>query len=96
MLLCQQGCGTQDGDLLAVHDGNESRTQRHLGFAETHVAANKAIHGTARVHIGNDSRNGRGLIGRFFKSKTFAECLIIRRFCFKCKALLGFAHGVKV
>ena len=48
------------------------------------------------MHVIDDGGDGSGLIGRFLKGKAFAESLIVRRFRFKRKALLGFAHGVKV
>ena len=51
MLAGQQGGRDDDGNLLAVHGGDEGGAQRHFGLAETDVAADQAIHRTPRSQI---------------------------------------------
>ena len=46
MLEGQHGSGHQNGGLLAIDSGLEGSTDGHLGFAEAHIAAHQAIHGT--------------------------------------------------
>ena len=77
MLFCKQGGGCQDGDLLATHHRNKRGTQRHLGFAKTHIATNKAVHGAGADHVLNDGVDCASLVGGFFKAKVVGKHLVV-------------------
>ena len=62
MLPREQGGGGQHRDLLAGVDRVERRTQRHLGLAEAHVAADQPIHRPAGAEIADRLVDGAGLI----------------------------------
>ena len=51
MLLRQHGRRREHRDLFAVHDRLEGGANRHLGFAETDVAADQAIHRARSFHV---------------------------------------------
>ena len=54
VLLGQNGRGAEHHDLAAGVHALKRRAQGNLGLAETHVAAEQAIHGLGRLHIGLD------------------------------------------
>ena len=66
MLLRQDGCRHQDGDLLPVHDGAECDPQRNLGLAVSHVAAEEPVHWLLRLHVRHACVNGLLLVGSRF------------------------------
>ena len=70
VLLGEQRRRAQDHDLLLVGDGDERGTQRDLGLAEAHVAADQAIHGLAGGHVGHDRLDRRGLVGRLLEAEA--------------------------
>ena len=61
VLARQQRRRHHDRDLPAAHGGDEGRAQRHLGLAETDVAADQAIHRPAGAEIAQH-RVDRGLL----------------------------------
>ena len=54
MLPGKDGRGHEHGDLKAVGNALERRAQRHLGLAETDVAAKQAVHRNGALHIAFD------------------------------------------
>ena len=51
MLESKYCCRNQNRALLALRDTLESRPQRYLRFAESHIAAEKTVHGYRSFHI---------------------------------------------
>ena len=68
-----------DGDLLAVHGGDEGGAQRHFGLAEADVAADEAIHRPAGIEIVEHRGNGRELIVGLLVGKAGAELVVEAR-----------------
>ena len=64
VLLGQDGGRHQDRDLLAVLDRLEGGSQRHLGLAVAHVAADEAVHRAAAEHVGLHLLDGPRLVRR--------------------------------
>ena len=54
VLLGQNGRGAEHHDLAAGVYALKRRAQGDLGLAETHVAAQQAVHGLGRLHVGLD------------------------------------------
>ena len=96
MLLREQGGWHQDRDLLARLHGNKGRTHGDFSFTKAHIAANQAIHGALRAHIGQGAENGGGLVGSFFKQKAIGEAAIFNFVEGATEALAGSAASVKV
>ena len=70
MLLRQHRRWRQDRHLRAILHRFESRAQGDLGLAKTDIAADKAIHRLATLHIGFDFLNDPQLIFRFDEGET--------------------------
>ena len=68
--------GSEKGGLLAVHDGLERGTHRHLGLAVAHIAAEQAVHRRRRLHVLLDVGDGVDLIGRRFVRERTLELLL--------------------
>ena len=66
MLVGQDGSGNQNGHLLAVADGFESRPDGYFSLAEAHVPADQAVHGLARLHVPFHVVRRLELVGRVF------------------------------
>ena len=64
VLLGQNGRGAEHHDLAAGVHALKRRAQGNLGLAETHVAAQQAIHGLGRLHVGLDVGDGLQLVAR--------------------------------
>ena len=73
VLAGQKGCGHDDGHLLAIHGGDEGGAERHLGFAEAHVAADQAVHGAAFLQIVQHGLDGGQLVFGFLIGEAGAE-----------------------
>ena len=73
MLLCQHRRRGENRDLFAFHHRFKGGANRNLGFAESNVAANQAIHRARRFHVGFVSAMAVELIGRFAKRKRMLE-----------------------
>ena len=96
MLFCQQGGGRQYGHLLAAHHRNKRRTQGHLGFAKTHIAANQAVHGARADHVLNDGMDRAALVGGFFKAKVVGKHLVVLWCVAKRVALASRTTGINI
>ena len=64
VLLGQNGRGAEHHDLAAGVHALKRRAQGNLGLAETHVAAQQAIHGLGRLHVGLNVGDGLQLVAR--------------------------------
>ena len=73
MLLCQQGCRHQDGDLLTTLHGHESGPQCDLCLAETDITTHHAVHGLRGDHVLDNGLDGRLLVMGFLERETGAE-----------------------
>ena len=51
VLKSEYGCRHKHRDLLSVHYAFEGRAESDLRFAESHVSAQKSVHGTRFLHI---------------------------------------------
>ncbi len=68
MLLGQDGGGSQQRHLLAVHDSLHGGAEGHFGFAVAHVAAHQAIHVAGRFHVPANVVHGLFLVwGQFVR-----------------------------
>ena len=76
MLAREQGGRHDDGDLLAVHGGDESSAQRHLGLAEADIAANQAIHRASGGEIVEHGRDGGLLVVGLVVGKARREFVV--------------------
>ena len=65
-----------DGNLYAVHGGDEGRPQRNLGFAEADVAADEAIHRLASGEIRAHGFDSRHLVFGFLVGEPGRELII--------------------
>lgn len=63
MLVGQHGGWDEHGHLLAVGGGLEGGADGDFGLAEAHVAADEAVHGLVRLHVGLDGLGGGQLVG---------------------------------
>ena len=64
VLLGQNGRGAEHHDLAAGVNALKRRAQGDLGLAKAHVAAQQAVHGLGRLHVGLDVGNGLQLVAR--------------------------------
>ena len=69
MLLSQDCCGRQHGDLLSSSNGFENGTNRHFSFTEANISTDQTIHGFGPLHISLHIRGGLQLIGGGFIRK---------------------------
>src|SRR5262252_868881 len=76
MLACQERGRHHNGDLLAVHRGDEGGAQRDFGLAKADIAANEPIHRAARSKIGQHGGNRRVLILGLLVRKAGGELVI--------------------
>jgi hypothetical protein len=76
VLLGEQSGGGKHADLLAGDGGNERRTQGHFGLAETHIAADHAIHGARLREITDHRFDGLQLVGGFLELEGRCELLV--------------------
>ncbi len=96
MLKGQDGCGREDGDLLAVHDRLERGAHRHLGLAVADIAAEQAIHRGVRLHVPLDVGDGVRLIDRELPLERILEFLLPVRIGRKGIARHRPARGVEL
>ena len=96
MLLSQERGRHQDRHLPAVLHGHEGRPHRHLGLAETHVAADHPVHGLRCRQILEHILDGGFLIGRFLERKPRGEGDIVLGHGAQALPLAGGALGVNV
>ena len=79
VLARQQRRRHHDGDLLAVHGGDEGGAQRHLGLAEADVAADQPVHRPAGIEIVEHRGNRGELIVGLLVGKAGAELVVEAR-----------------
>ena len=79
VLARQQRRRHHDGDLLAVHRGDEGGAQRDLGLAEADIAADEPIHRPAGVEIVEHGADGGELILGLLVGKAGAELVVEAR-----------------
>ena len=77
MLLCEQRRGHQNRDLLAAVYGSEGRPERHLRLAESHVAADDAIHRLIGFEIGEDVVDRVRLVLGQLEREAALECTVV-------------------
>ena len=76
MLSRQQRRRHHDRDLFAVKGCRECRAQRHLGLAESDVAADQPVHRPAAFEVLHGGIDRSELIFSFFIGKACAELVI--------------------
>ena len=94
MLLCQEGGRHEDRGLLAVLDRFEDSSQRHLGLAETDVAAHQPVHRKAALHVGLHLVDRLDLIRGLLERERLLEFALPRRV--RSEAVTGGAHPLLV
>ena len=70
VLLGQNGRGAEHHDLAAGVHALKRRAQGNLGLAKAHVAAQQAVHGLGRLHVGLNVGDGLQLITRLVVGKA--------------------------
>ena len=78
MLLDEQRGRHEHGHLLGVLHGLERGAHGDLGFAETHVAADQAVHRDRLLHIGLDLVDGGQLVGGLLVRERVLQLLLPR------------------
>ncbi len=96
VLLREQRRGRQHGDLFARLRCHEGRAHGHFGLAETHVAANDAVHRTVARHVLENLADRLGLVFRLLEREGFAEGAIVGVAHRQLQALLRLAAGIEV
>ena len=79
MLLGQNGRGTEHHDLATGIHALKRRTQGDLGLAEAHVAAQQAVHGLGRLHVGLNVGDGLQLVARLVVGKALLHLDLLGR-----------------
>ena len=79
VLARQQRRRHHDGDLLAVHGGDEGGAQRHFGLAEADVAADQPVHRPAGIEIVEHCADGGELVVGLLVGKAGAELVVEAR-----------------
>ena len=74
--------------------GDECRTHRDLGLAETDIAANEPIHRFPGCHIANELGNGTLLIRGLFKREGLGESRVLIVGLGEGEALARVAQGL--
>ena len=78
VLLREQRGRDQYRDLLASLHCDECGAQRHLGLAESHVAANDPIHRPGRAQVFLDLRDRSGLVRGLLERESRRKCADLR------------------
>ena len=76
MLANEQGRRRDHRNLEPAHHRDECRPERHLRFAETHIAANQPVHRTAGRHVFQHILDGFQLVVRFREGETRREFVV--------------------
>ena len=79
MLLGQHRGGCEKDNLLPAHERLEGGPQRHLGLAEPDIAAEKAIHRPARLHVLLDLGDRAQLVRGLPVGKALLQLVLPRR-----------------
>ena len=73
MLLRQQGCGYEYGNLFTILHGFEGRPNSDLRFTKADVPGDQAIHGDFLLHIRLNLVNSGELVGSLIIRKRFLK-----------------------
>ena len=95
MLLSQNRCWHQNGDLLTVANGFKRRTHRHFCLSETHITANQTVHRLGRFHIAFCILHCFGLVRRILVKETRLQLHLHIIVGPKRKPLLRFPLGIQ-
>ena len=79
VLLGQNGRGAEHHDLTAGVHALKGRAQGDLGLAETHVAAQQAVHGLGRLHVGLDVGDSLQLVTRLVVGEALLHLDLLGR-----------------
>ena len=79
VLLGKNGRGAEHHDLAAGVHALKRRAQGDLGLAKTHVAAQQAVHGLGRLHIGLNVGDGLQLVARLVVRKALLHLDLLGR-----------------
>ena len=79
MLLGQNGRGAEHHDLAAGIHALKRRAQGDLGLAKAHVAAQQAVHGLGRLHVGLNVGDGFQLIARLLVGEALLHLDLLGR-----------------
>ena len=79
VLLGQNSRGTEHHDLAAGVNALKRRAQGNLGLAETHVAAQQAVHGLGRLHVGLDIGDSLQLVARLVVGEALLHLDLLGR-----------------
>ena len=93
VLAREQRGGHDDRDLLAIDGRDKGRAQGHFRLAETHIAADQPVHGTARGQIVEGGVDGVLLIFRLVIGEARAELFIKAFRGHKARRLAQMAFG---
>ena len=79
VLLGQNGRGAEHHDLAAGVHALKRRTQGDLGLAKAHVAAEQAVHGLGRLHVGLNIGDGLQLVACLVVGKALLHLDLLGR-----------------
>ena len=79
MLLGQNGRGAEHHDLATGVHALKRRAQGDLGLAEAHIAAQQAVHGLGRLHVGLNVGDGLQLVARLVVRKALLHLNLLGR-----------------
>ena len=81
--------------LFRVGSRFECRPYSHLGLAETHIAADEAVHGFNALHVGLHFLRGFHLVGGVFIKETGFKFVLHERVVTESESLFVLAFGVE-
>ena len=79
VLLGKNGRGAEHHDLAAGVHALKRRAQGNLGLAEAHVAAQQAVHGLGRLHVGLNVGDGLQLVARLVVGEALLHLDLLGR-----------------
>ena len=79
VLLGKNGRGAEHHDLAAGVHALKRRTQGDLGLAKAHVAAQQAVHGLGRLHVGLNVGDGLQLVARLIVGEALLHLDLLGR-----------------
>ena len=79
VLLGQNGRGAEHHDLAAGVHALKRRAQGDLGLAKAHIAAQQAVHGLGRLHVGLNVSDGLQLVARLVVRKALLHLDLLGR-----------------
>ena len=79
VLLGQNGRGAEHHDLATGVHALKRRAQGDLGLAKAHIAAQQAVHGLGRLHVGLNVSDGLQLVARLVVRKALLHLDLLGR-----------------